>query len=234
MRLGVQADLELVALPNRLSNPVVTSGTPIVTSDPKWVSEPVALAFDFPGTADLQVGALLAPFRTSQISFDSGEANVSAPVKLGALLTNLPFAPPVLWDRRNSIEIYMPNGAGFSVSEQEVLNGKNRFAIKTEAGWEIIGAAEVTLIADETYHLNDLLRGLHNSDDMMMDEVAAGARVVVLDEGLSTLPINPDYIGEMIEISISAAGRSGVPAEHEYVAAHLRPLSVVHLSLIHI
>ena len=230
VRLGVQADLELVALPNRLSNPVVTSGTPIVTSDPKWVSEPVALAFDFPGTADLQVGALLAPFRTSQISFDSGEANVSAPVKLGALLTNLPFAPPVLWDRRNSIEIYMPNGAGFSVSEQEVLNGKNRFAIKTEAGWEIIGAAEVTLIGDETYHLNDLLRGLHNSDDMMMDEVAAGARVVVLDEGLSTLPINPDYIGEMIEISISAAGRSGVPAEHEYVAAHLRPLSVVHLS----
>ena len=146
------------------------------------------------------------------------------------MLTNLPFAPPVLWDRVNSIEIYMPNGAGFSLSEQEVLNGKNRFAIETEAGWEIIGAAGVTLIGDDTFYLNDLLRGLSNSDDMMMEEVAAGARVVALAEGLTTLPINPDYIGELIEISISAAGRSGVPAEQQYEAVHLRPLSAAHLS----
>ena len=230
VRLGLQADIELVALPNHLANPVVTGGTPMVTSDPKWVSEPVALAFDFPGTDGLQVGALLDPFRTSQITFDSGEANLSSPVKLGVLLSNLPFAPPVLWDRKNSIEIYMPNGAGFSVSEQEVLNGKNRFAIETEAGWEIIGAAEVTLIGNETYHLNDLLRGLNNSDDMMMDEIKAGARVVVLYEGLGTFTINSDYIGETIEMAISAAGRSGVSAEHQYEAAHLRPLSVAHLS----
>ena len=229
-RLGLQTDLDLVALPGRLSNLVVTGGTPLVTSDPKWVSEPVALAFDFPSTEGLQVGALLDPFRTTQISFDGQEVNLSAPVKIGALLTNLPFAPPVLWDRINNIEIYMPNGAGFSVAEQEVLNGKNRFAIETEVGWEIIGAAEVTLIAEETYHLSDLLRGLNNSDDMMMDEVAAGARVVVLNEGLATLPINLDYLGENIELGISAAGRSGVSAEHEYVAAHLRPLSVAHLS----
>jgi len=230
VRLGLQADLELVALPNRLSNPVVAGGTPRVTSEPKWVSEPVALAFNFPGTEGLQVGALLDPFRSSQISFDGREVNLSAPIKLGALLTNLPFAPPVLWDRVNSIEIYMPNGAGFSLSEQEVLNGKNRFAIETEAGWEIIGAAGVTLIGDDTFYLNDLLRGLSNSDDMMMEEVAAGARVVALAEGLTTLPINPDYIGELIEISISAAGRSGVPAEQQYEAVHLRPLSAAHLS----
>ena len=105
-RLGLQTDLDLVALPGRLSNLVVTGGTPLVTSDPKWVSEPVALAFDFPGTEGLQVGALLDPFRTTQISFDGQEVNLSAPVKIGALLTNLPFAPPVLWDRINNIEIW--------------------------------------------------------------------------------------------------------------------------------
>ena len=230
VRLGLQANLDLVALPSRLANPIVTGGTPMVTSEPKWVSEPVALAFDLTGTEGLQVGALLDPFRTSQISFDGREVNLSAPIKLGALLTNLPFAPPVLWDRSNSIDVYMPNGAGFSVSEQEVLNGKNRFAIETEAGWEVIGATDVTLIADQTYRLSGLLRGLNNSDDMMMDEVAVGARVVVLDEGLATLPINSDYIGENIEMAISAAGRSGVAAEYQYVAAHLRPLSVAHLS----
>ena len=53
---------------------------------------------------------------------------------------------------------------------------------------------------------------------------------MVLNEGLATLPINLDYLGENIELAISAAGRSGVSAEHEYVAAHLRPLSVAHLS----
>ena len=231
VRLGLKANLDLVALPSRLANPIVTGGTPMVTSEPKWVSEPVALAFDLTGTEGLQVGALLDPFRTSQISFDGREVNLSAPIKLGALLTNLPFAPPVLWDRSNSIDVYMPNGAGFSVSEQEVLNGKNRFAIETEAGWEVIGATDVTLIADQTYRLSGLLRGLNNSDDMMMDDVAVGARVVVLDEGLATLPINSDYIGENIEMAISAAGRSGVAAEYQYVAAHLRPLSVAHLSL---
>ena len=230
VRLGLQADLELVALPNLLSDPVVTGGTPMVTSDPKWISEPVALAFDLPGTDGLQVGALLDPFRTSQFSFEDSETTASAPVKLGALLSSLRFAPPVIWDRSNSIYIYMPNGAGFSATEQEVLNGKNRFAIETETGWEIIGAVEVSLIGDQTYRLSALLRGLNNSDDMMMNEVASGARVLSLDEGLGTLTIHPDYIDQNIEIDVSAAGRSGVAAKHKYTAAHVRPLSVAHLS----
>ena len=124
----------------------------------------------------------------------------------------------------------MPNDAGFSATEQEVLNGKNRFAIETETGWEIIGAVEVSLIGDQTYRLSALLRGLNNSDDMMMNEVASGARVLSLDEGLGTLTIHPDYIDQNIEIDVSAAGRSGVAAKHKYTAAHVRPLSVAHLS----
>jgi len=53
---------------------------------------------------------------------------------------------------------------------------------------------------------------------------------VVLDEGVAALPIHSDFIGQRIEMAISAAGRSGLPAEHTYLAAHLRPLSIAHLT----
>jgi hypothetical protein len=230
LRHGLQADVDLVKISDRLSNPIVASGMPMATSDPKWVSEPVALAFEIPGQNGLLVGALLDPFRSAQISFADEAVTLTAPVKLGALLTDLPFSTPTLWDRLTVIEIHMPNGAGFSVPEIEVLNGKNRFAIETAVGWEIIGAAKVSLIAEQTYRLSGLLRGLNKSDDMMVDLVRAGARVVVLDAGLAPLPINPDHIGETLDLTISAAGRAGVPAQHLYSAAHLRPLSVVHLT----
>ena len=230
VRLGLQADIDLIALPEILTNPVVAGGIPLATFDPKWTSEPVALAFDLPGTTGLQVGALLDPFRTTTLSFAGVTESVSAPVKLGALLTDMVFSPPAYWDRSTTLDIYMANGAGFSVSELDIINGENRFAIETQMGWEVIGAAEVTLIGDQTYRLNTLLRGLNKSDDMMMERVPAGARVVVLGKGLTSLSIHEDYIGEPVDIAVSAAGRAGVPAEHIYTAAHFKPLSVVHLS----
>ena len=88
----------------------------------------------------------------------------------------------------------------------------------------------MTLIAEQTYRLSGLLRGLNNSDDMMMETVPAGSRVVVLDGGLAALSIDSDYIGEALEIAVNAAGRAGVAAQHSYSAAHLRPLSVVHVT----
>ena len=229
VRFGFQADIDVVALPDSLSSPVVAGAIPSITSELIWTSEPVALAFDLPGTDGLQVGALLDPFHMTRLGFDGAEVHTTSPVRIGALLTDLHSAPVTLWDRSSVIDVYMPDGAGFSVSELDVLNGQNRFAVETEAGWEIIGAASVTLIGDQIFRLKGLLRGLNNSDDMMMKTVPVGARVVALGAGLSTLQIHPDYIGQGLEIMVSANGRSGVPAEHSYEAAHLRPLSVVHV-----
>ena len=124
----------------------------------------------------------------------------------------------------------MPQSALFAISENDVLAGGNRFAVETATGWEIFGVADITLIGESTYRLTRLLRGLSNSDDMMMAVIAPGARVIALDEGLADLSIDDDYIGQTIEITISAAGRPGVPASVDYHAAHLRPLSVVHIS----
>lgn len=230
VRTGLQADIDCLGLPDRLIPPVVAGGSPESLSEPRWVSEPVALAFDLPGTDGLQVGALLDPFRSTRLAFEAEHVDLTAPMKIGALVTDLRYQPPTLRDRISEIDIFMPDGAGFSVSEQDCLNGANRFAIETELGWEIIGAADVTLIGDQTYRLKTLLRGLNNSDDMMAEVISSGARVVKLDVGLGTLAVDADFIGEDIEIAVSAAGRSGVSAINTYRAAHLRPLSVSHLS----
>lgn len=230
LRRGVQADIDCTALPDSFADPIVAGGVPSITTDPIWISEPVALAFDLPGSDGLQVGAVLDPFRRVTMSFDGESVQSAAPVKLGALLTDLPFAPPSHWDRGNRLEIYMPGGAGFSVSELDTLNGANRFAIETPSGWEIVGASEITLIGPDTYRLSTLLRGVQNSDDMMGEVLSAGARVLALDTALATLPIHPDYVGAEVKVDVSAAARAGVAAQHLYMAAHLRPLSVVHLS----
>ena len=227
--LGIQADISLVALPNIQSNLVIAGAQPQVISDPLWISEAVALGFDLPGMDGLQVGALLSPFRAAEFSFGGESAQTTSPVKIGALLTTLSYRPPTLWDRLSEIDIYMPSGVWFAVSEAETLAGANRFAIETETGWEIIGAADVTLIGPQSYRLKTLLRGLSNSDDMMMPVIAAGARILALDSGLADLPIDEDFIGQNVDIAVTAGGREGVSAEINYRAEHLRPLSVVHV-----
>ena len=97
-------------------------------------------------------------------------------------------------------------------------------------GWEIIGVADIRLIDAQSYRLKTLLRGLNNSDDMMMPVIPAGARIVALDTGLANLPIDEDFIGQDLEIAVTAGGRSGVAGQVNYRAAHLRPLSIVHLN----
>jgi len=194
-------------MPERLSLTVTAGGTPAALSTPQWVSEPVALAFDLPGTEGLQVGALQDPFRQTEVGFQSERVTLKSSVKIGAL------------------------GAGFSVPEIDVLNGANHFAIETSRGWEVMAAANITLIGEQTYRLYTLLRGLNNSDDMMAEVIPAGARIVKLDDGLGTLRIDEDFIGEILDISVSSAGRAGVSAMHPYRATHLRPLSVVHVQV---
>ena len=221
--------MSLIALPNAQSNLVIAGAQPQVSSDPIWISEAVALGFDLPGLNGLQVGALVTPFRAAEFSFGGESVQTTSTVKIGALLTPLPHRRPTLWDRVSEIEIYMPDGVWFAVSETETLAGANRFAIETATGWEIIGAADVTLIDALTYRLKTLLRGLSNSDDMMMPLIPAGARIVALDAGLADLRIDADYIEQNVDIAVTAGGREGVSAEINYRAAHLRPLSVVHL-----
>lgn len=232
LRYGRQVDVDVVGLPDTSIAPVVSGLAPMRVVKPSWISEPVAMGFDLPGCVGLQVGSLMHPFRASEISGAGQTAKLMTPVKIGALLTPLRRGEAAVWDRVTELEIWMPIGSYFAVTEADVLAGVNHFALETEAGWEVIGAADVSLIAPETYRLSRLLRGLLQSDDNITDELAAGARVVALDDGVADLDISSDYIGATINLSATSLGRPGVSARVSYAAAHLRPLSVVHLKAV--
>ncbi len=229
LRQGLQTDVDLVGLPDGVALSVVAGIDPAVAQSPDWISEPVAVAFDMPGTEGLQVGALMTPFLTTELSLEGVTASVQSPVRIGALLSPLSRGQVTTWDRLSVFEMWMPSGAYFDVPESDVMAGDNHFAVETSLGWEVLGAAKVTLIAPETYQVRTLLRGLRNSDDNMVDVVPSGARVVALNSGLASLDVSPDYIGGSVDIAVQSSGRSGVSASLTYTAAHLRPLSVVHL-----
>ena len=228
--LGEDAKLSLSALPAVQGHPIVSGAEIDSVRTPAWVSEPVAIAVDLPGHTGVQVGTLLYPFQSSELSIQEQSVSVTVPMKIGALLTPLPYQTPNLWDRVSEVDISMSEGTWFSVSEAETLSGANRFAIETEKGWEIVAAAYVALIADNTYRLHTLLRGLMNSDDYMMAAVPAGARVIALDQGVQNIPLDEDFEGSNLLVGVTASGREGVSAEVTYGAAELSPLSLAHIS----
>lgn len=230
LQRGDQVDVEAVLLADRKTESVVNGSSPGTGHTPLWVSEPVAMAFEFSGTNGPQVGALMEPFRATRLSSGGEAVEVDRPVRIGALTTDLPYGPIGVWDTASEFNIWMPGAQLVARPQGDVLAGQNRFAIETVQGWEIIGAADITLTGPETYRLRTLLRGLSNSDAGQVQSIAAGARIVALDGGLATLPVQDDFLGQQIEVTVESGGRSGVPANLTYLASHGVSLSPVHLS----
>ena len=67
------------------------------------------------------------------------------------------------WDRVNTITIEMLDGAPSTVTELEVLNGKNRALF----GAEVIGFQTATHVVDQTYTLSNLIRGLRGTESQI-------------------------------------------------------------------
>ena len=175
------------------------------------------------------VGVGLDPFSVSTVSSDPGQILLDSPARIGASLSVFEAGPIGRWYRASSLEIYLPDVALSSVSEDELLGGANRFAIETALGWEVFQAAQAELTAPGTYQLRTFLRGLAGSDADMMAQVPSGARVIWLGAGWSDIAVSEDLLGAEVSLNVEAAGREGDPLSHLYKAVHLRPLSPVHV-----
>lgn len=175
------------------------------------------------------MGALLSPFSDTVIEAAGQSAELRVPLRLGALLTDIPPGPSVYFDRAAEFEILMAGGGLSRKTEDAVLSGANRFAVETPQGWDILQAANITLIGANRYRFDTILRGV-GSEGCSREGVPAGARIVWLDAGVQTLDINPDFIGETVSLKAIANGRQSDPTELEYTASHLKPLSPVHLT----
>ena len=108
-------------------------------------------------------------------------------------------------------------------------------AVETGAGqWEIVQAGTAELIAPGRYRLTRLLRGQRGTEAAMGDPTPEGARVVVLDDSLTALPISEADLGLPWNWRIGPAARP--PSDDSYVSqtftpegAGLRPFSVAHI-----
>ena len=118
--------------------------------------------------------------------------------QLATSLTDFDQGPAWRWDYANSIDIEVLSGTLQSVTDLQVLGGQNLFAIEAAPGeWELFQAQNVELIAANQYRLSKLLRGQRGTERTMQQNspVAAGARVVCLDQGAAPVSITEADIG---------------------------------------
>jgi len=154
---------------------------------------------------------------------------------MGELTWALWAGPVGRWDRGNVFRVKLYGGVLESVSEEDVLNGANVFAVEGEDGaWEILQARTCELAGPNEYELSGLLRGLKDSRHAMGSPTPVGARFVKLDARLARLSM-PAHEWRMPRVFIAPpAGAPATDAAAESATltlAHVgaRPFRPVHL-----
>ena len=220
-----------VSLQNRVPSDAIPLAGPLpsVSQQPLWSPKPVLIALDLAGPYQGPLlGVTMSSFSAANVKGPDSEISLSAPVFIGALLTDLKRGPIGRWDYQAVLDVYLPKLPLSSLMEEEILSGRNRFAVETQMGWETFQAVHAELVAPNVYRLSQLLRGLDGSHEDMMDIIQAGARVTFLDSGWQAVELPPNYIGETVNLTSNAAGRPSDPIAFNYRANHLRPLAPVH------
>lgn len=155
--------------------------------------------------------------------------------RIGTLVSDFFAGPTSRFDLGNALVVDLLSGTLESVTDLTLFGGANALAIETALGvWEIVQAGVVDLIAPGHYRLTRLLRGQRGTEAAMANPVQAGARVVVLDEAMTSLPIAEADLGLPWNWRIGPASQS--VSDETYVAQSftpvgvgLRPFSVAHV-----
>ena len=159
----------------------------------------------------------------------------SARARMGVLAADFYAGPVSRFDFGNALVVDLYSGTLESVTDITLLGGANALAIETAPGaWEIVQAGNAELIASGRYRLTRLLRGQRGTENAVVSVVPTGARVVVLDATLASLPIAEADLGLPWNWRVGPASR---PVIDETFAATtftpegagLRPFSVAHV-----
>ncbi len=121
---------------------------------------------------------------------------VGTPAKMGTLAADLPAGPLWRFDAGSELLVDLTSGTLVSVTDTELLNGANALAVESAPNvWEIIQFGAAELVSAGRYRLTRLLRGQRGTEDAMGNPASAGARVVVLDNAVQSLPIPEADLG---------------------------------------
>jgi len=155
--------------------------------------------------------------------------------RIGVLAFDFWSGPTSRFDLGNVLVVDLLSGTLESVTDLTLMGGANALAIESAPGvWEIVQAGAAELLAPGRYRLTRLLRGQRGTEGAMANPTPAGARVVVLDASLASLPIAEADLGIPWNWRIGPASRS--VSDETYVAqaftaqgVGLRPFSVAHV-----
>ncbi|MBX3530806.1 MAG: hypothetical protein KF849_09380 [Rhizobiaceae bacterium] len=155
--------------------------------------------------------------------------------RIGTLVSDFYAGPTSRFDLGNALVVDLLTGTLESVTDLTLFGGANALAIESAPGlWEIVQAGAAELIAPSRYRLTRLLRGQRGTEGAMGNSVPAGARVVILDASLASLPIAEADLGIPWNWRIGPASRP--VSDETYVAqaftpvgVGLRPFSVAHV-----
>lgn len=146
---------------------------------------------------------------------------------VSGLITPTTFS---LMDKASTLTVELYDGELDSVTELQMLNGANHFAVGADGRWEIIAAQTCALQSDGTYLLTNLMRGRFGTERYAAH--SAGDLVVLMDENaLQYRTLNTSQIGLSTKYRALANGRvldSVADVTYTYAAANLKPLSPVY------
>jgi hypothetical protein len=118
-------------------------------------------------------------------------ASVTRAASIGETTAPLWAGPLNRWDRVNTLSVKLIRGTLASADDAAVFAGANALALQNARGqWEIVQFAQAELVAPGEWRLTKLLRGVRGTEQAMSNPLAAGARVVVLNEALGQLALD--------------------------------------------
>jgi hypothetical protein len=221
--------------PSSLSKAVVFGAPEVVLMDLPQLTEnqpahrPLIAAHAVPWPGEMAV------FRSPSTDGFELLTRFGGRARIGTLVSDFYSGPKSRFDLGNSLVIDLLSGTLENVTDLTLFGGANALAVEAAPGtWEIVQAGTAELIAPGRYRMTRLLRGQRGTEAAMADPAPAGARVVVLDSTLASLPISEGDLGLPWNWRIGPASRS--VSDETYVAqaftpvgVGLRPFSVAHV-----
>jgi hypothetical protein len=173
----------------------------------------------------------------------TGETGFSVIQILGARATTgwledaLSAGPTGVWDDGNTLIVRLSSGGLSSRDDEAVFSGANVCAVQADNGeWEILQFGTAELIAEKTWRLTHLLRGLGGTEDAMAAGSASNARFVLLNAATTLLDVAQDSLDLIRNWRIGPASRDYTDASYKALSfapgtRGLEPLSPIHITL---
>jgi len=221
--------------PASLSTPMVFGAPDVILLDLPQLREDQPAHRPFAATHAKPWPGEMAVYRSAATDGFALLTTFGGRARIGVLAESFYAGPVSRFDLGNALVVDLFSGTLESVTDITLLGGANALAVETGAGqWEIIQAGNAELIAPERYRLTRLLRGQRGTENAVVSLVPIGARVIVLDATLASMPIAEADLGLPWNWRIGPASKP--VSDDTFVAipftpdgAGLRPFSVAHV-----